>query len=250
MGRNTSRATLLMLGDGRLPSGGYAHSGGLEQAIRQGWVKDAADLHAFLRGRLHTTGLMNAAFAVSARHLLGEDRSIAEAGDRATDTSVGEVAGNRDAATEALEILNAELCARTPSPALRTTGEWLGTLMLRSMQRIHPHPLLETLPKGLQQPLVYGAVGRALGLGAAETAAVVLHEAVTGPATAAVKLMSIDPFQAHGAILSLSEELDAAAETAAAYERTAASDLPALSSPLSDFASEMHVKDHVRLFAS
>lgn len=235
MTRSTSRATLLMLGDGRLPSGGYAHSGGLEQAIRQGWVTDIADLHAFLRGRLHTTGLMNAAFAVSARHILGEDDSVAEVGERAE---------------ESLAILDAELCARTPAPALRKTGEWLGTLMLRSMQRIHPHPLLENLPKGLQQPLVYGALGRALGLSAAETAAVVLHEAVTGPATAAVKLMSIDPFQAHGAILSLGEELDVAAETAADFELTAARDLPALSSPLSDFAAEMHVKDHVRLFAS
>ncbi|GAA1946751.1 urease accessory UreF family protein [Brevibacterium antiquum] len=224
MTRSTSRATLLMLGDGRLPSGGYAHSGGLEQAIRQGWVTDVSDLKDFLHGRLHTTGLMNAAFAVSARHIVGDHRSLAD--------------------------LDAELCARTPAPALRTTGEWLGTLMLRSMQRIHPHPLLENLPKGLQQPLVYGAVGRALGLGAAETAAVVLHEAVTGPATAAVKLMSIDPFQAHGAILSLGEELDVAAEAAADYELTPARDLPALSSPLSDFAAEMHVKDHVRLFAS
>ena len=243
MTRSTSRATLLMLGDGRLPSGGYAHSGGLEQAIRQGWVTDVSDLKDFLRGRLHTTGLMNAAFAVSARHIVGDHRSLAEVGDRPADTTVDETA-------ESLTVLDAELCARTPAPALRTTGEWLGTLMLRSMQRIHPHPLLENLPKGLQQPLVYGAVGRALGLGAAETAAVVLHEAVTGPATAAVKLMSIDPFQAHGAILSLGEELDVAAEAAAAYELTSARDLPALSSPLSDFAAEMHVKDHVRLFAS
>ncbi|GAA1554476.1 urease accessory protein UreF [Brevibacterium picturae] len=248
MARSTSRATLLMLGDGRLPSGGYAHSGGLEQAIRQGWVTDTADLHAFLRGRLHTTGLMNAAFAVSARHILGEDDASAEVGDRPADTTVDAMLG--DASAESLAVLDAELCARTPSPALRKTGEWLGTLMLRSMQRIHPHPLLETLPKGLQQPLVYGAVGRALGLGAAETAAVVLHEAVTGPATAAVKLMSIDPFQAHGAILSLGEELDVAAEAAAEYELTLARNLPALSSPLSDFAAEMHVKDHVRLFAS
>ena len=248
MERSTSRATLLMLGDGRLPSGGYAHSGGLEQAIRQGWVTDTADLHAFLRGRLHTTGLMNAAFAVSARHIVGDHRSLAEVGDRPADTTVDEMLG--DEIAESLAVLDAELCARTPAPALRTTGEWLGTLMLRSMQRIHPHPLLENLPKGLQQPLVYGAVGRALGLGAAETAAVVLHEAVTGPATAAVKLMSIDPFQAHGAILSLGEELDVAAEAAADYELTPARDLPALSSPLSDFAAEMHVKDHVRLFAS
>lgn len=250
---SSSRATLLMLGDGRLPSGGYAHSGGLEQAIRQGWVTDIADLHAFLRGRLHTTGLMNAAFAVSARHILSDHHSIAEVDDSRADATAGAALADEalgDEVVQSLVVLDAELCARTPAPALRTTGQWLGTLMLRSMQRIHPHPLLENLPKGLQQPLVYGAVGRALGLGAAETAAVVLHEAVTGPATAAVKLMSIDPFQAHGAILSLGEELDVAAETAADYEVTAARDLPALSSPLSDFAAEMHVKDHVRLFAS
>ena len=35
-----SRSALLVLADGRLPTGGYAHSAGLEQAIRQGWVND------------------------------------------------------------------------------------------------------------------------------------------------------------------------------------------------------------------
>jgi urease accessory protein UreF len=61
-----SCAAQLILADGRLPSGGYAHSAGLEQAIRQGWVTDIDGLRDFLRGRLHTTGLMNAAFAVAA----------------------------------------------------------------------------------------------------------------------------------------------------------------------------------------
>jgi urease accessory protein len=150
----------------------------------------------------------------------------------------------------ALRDLDAELIARTPSPALRRIGAWLGTLLLRSMRSIHPDPLLDAFPKDLQQPLVYGGIGRVLGLSDVDTAAVLLHEAVTGPATAAVKLMHIDPFQAHGAIIDLAGDLDAAAECAAEYGRGNPADIPALSAPLSDFAAELHEGDNVRLFAS
>ena len=235
-----SRAALLILADGRLPTGGYAHSAGLEQAIRQGWVTDVDSLRDFLRGRLHTTGLMNAAFAVASWRVLGEENLAEAAPDSASTIAVA----------EALADLDAELLARTPSPALRRIGAWLGTLMLRSMRSIHPHPLLESFPQGLQQPLVYGVIGRALGLSDADTAATILHEAVTGPATAAVKLMHIDPFQAHGAIIDLAADLDAAAERAAAYGRGDPAEIPALSAPLSDFAAELHEGDRVRLFAS
>lgn len=247
----TSRAALLILGDGRLPSGGYAHSGGLEQAIRQGWVTDMDGLSDFLRGRLHTTGLMNAAFAVAAWQALGareEDLAKTETGDLAG-------AGGWDAAVEGavgskLDDLDAELKARTPSPELRRVGAWLGTLMLRSMRSIHPHPLLEALPLGLQQPLVYGGLGQALDFDAGDTAAAVLHEAVTGPATAAVKLMHIDPFKAHGAIIDLAPELDEAALRAAEIGLGDPTEIPALSAPLSDLAAELHTEDNVRLFAS
>lgn len=248
-----SRSALLVLADGRLPTGGYAHSAGLEQTIRQGWVTDIAGLRDFLRGRLHTTGLMNAAFAVAAWNAV--DESITEAGPaRSSNAELTSASTSGTASTtstaEALLELNAELIARTPSPALRRIGAWLGTLMLRSMRSIHPHPLLETLPKDLQQPLVYGAVGRVLGLSDADTAATILHEAVTGPATAAVKLMHIDPFQAHGAIIDLAADLDDAAERATDFGRGDPAEIPALSAPLSDFAAELHEGDNVRLFAS
>ncbi len=249
-----SRSALLVLADGRLPSGGYAHSAGLEQAIRQGWVTDIAGLRDFLRGRLHTTGLMNAAFAVAAwnavdESILAEAAPARSSNAESTSESTSGTASTTSIA-EALLDLNAELIARTPSPALRRIGAWLGTLMLRSMRSIHPHPLLETLPKDLQQPLVYGAVGRVLGLSDADTAATILHEAVTGPATAAVKLMHIDPFQAHGAIIDLAADLDEAAERATDFGRGEPADIPALSAPLSDFAAELHEGDNVRLFAS
>lgn len=243
-----SRSALLVLADGRLPTGGYAHSAGLEQAIRQGWVNDIDGLRDFLRGRLHTTGLMNAAFAVAAWNTLDEG-TFAEAAP--TSTSTAESTTGTDTFPEAaLRDLDAELIARTPSPALRRIGSWLGTLMLRSLRSIHPHPLLDDFPKDLQQPLVYGAVGRVLGLSDADTAATILHEAVTGPATAAVKLMHIDPFQAHGAIIDLAADLDEAADRAADFGRGDPAEIPALSAPLSDFAAELHEGDNVRLFAS
>lgn len=249
-----SRSALLVLADGRLPTGGYAHSAGLEQAIRQGWVTDIAGLRDFLRGRLHTTGLMNAAFAVAAWNAVDESIPAEAAPARSSNAESTSESTSGTASTtstaEALLDLNAELIARTPSPALRRIGAWLGTLMLRSMRSIHPHPLLETLPKDLQQPLVYGAVGRVLGLSDADTAATILHEAVTGPATAAVKLMHIDPFQAHGAIIDLAADLDDAAERATDFGRGDPAEIPALSAPLSDFAAELHEGDNVRLFAS
>jgi urease accessory protein len=245
-----SRSALLVLADGRLPTGGYAHSAGLEQAIRQGWVTDIGGLRDFLRGRLHTTGLMNAAFAVAAWNAV--DESILAEAAPATPSDAESTPGPAATppAESALLDLDAELIARTPSPALRRIGAWLGTLMLRSMRSIHPHPLLDGLPKDLQQPLVYGAVGRVLGLSDSDTAATILHEAVTGPATAAVKLMHIDPFQAHGAIIDLAADLDEAADRATDFGRGDPAEIPALSAPLSDFAAELHEGDNVRLFAS
>lgn len=58
-----SRAALLVLADGRFPAGGHAHSGGAEPAVEAGRIRNAEDLAAFCRGRLHTTGLTSAALA-------------------------------------------------------------------------------------------------------------------------------------------------------------------------------------------
>ena len=61
-----SGAVLLLLADGRLPSGGHVHSGGLEEAVAAGRVRTAEDLAAYLRGRLATIGRVDAALAVAA----------------------------------------------------------------------------------------------------------------------------------------------------------------------------------------
>lgn len=217
-------AALLLLGDGRLPTGGYAHSGGLEAAIARGWVRSPRDLADFLRGRAHTVGFVAACCAAAALPIAG------------------------DAA--ALRRLDAELVARTPSPALREVGATLGRMLVRAMCAVHPHELLASAPRGLQQPVAYGVVGAALGLDARQVAGLVLHENVTGPATAAVKLMSLDPFTAHAAVAELTGELDELATQAAEVATGPIEDLPATTGPLSDLAGELHARADMRLFAS
>ncbi|MFB9334077.1 hypothetical protein ACFFTT_14770, partial [Actinoplanes octamycinicus] len=71
-----SLATLLLLADGRLPSGGHAHSAGLEAQVAAGRVRDVEDLGGFLRGKLATGGLVSAACAAAARR----SRIVAPAG--------------------------------------------------------------------------------------------------------------------------------------------------------------------------
>ncbi|MFV0137342.1 urease accessory protein UreF [Streptomyces sp. HMX87] len=223
-----SRATLLVLADGRFPAGGHAHSGGAEAAVRAGRVTDAASLAEFCRGRLHTTGLVSAAIAAAA--------------------AVGADPVELDAAAD----------ARTPSPALRGAARRLGRQLLRAARATWPSGELDALarefPKGAHQPVVLGVTARAAGLGAADAAYCAAYESVSGPATAVVRLLSLDPFEATGVLARLAGEVDRVVDRAVEAGRGAAEDgvdaLPAASSPLLEIAAEQHAGWGVRLFAS
>ncbi|MGW7468486.1 urease accessory protein UreF [Streptomyces xantholiticus] len=219
-----SRATLLVLADGRFPAGGHAHSGGVEAAVRAGRINDAADLAAFCRGRLHTVGLTSAALAACAA--LGHDPV------------------ELDAAAD----------ARTPSPALRAAARRLGRQMMRAARATWPHPLLDALaarfPRGTHQPVVLGSAARAAGLGAEDAAYCLAYETISGPATAAVRLLSLDPFQATAVLARLAAETDAVAARAAAAAADGVDALPAASAPLLEITAEDHAAWPVRLFAS
>ncbi|MFJ5611416.1 urease accessory protein UreF [Streptomyces sp. NPDC093221] len=221
-------AALLLLADGRFPAGGHAHSGGAEAAVADGRVRDAATLADFCRGRLHTTGLVAAALAA--------------------------------AATFGLDplVLDAAADARTPSPALRTTSRKLGRQLLRAARAAWPAPALDQLaaarPRGAHQPVVLGVTARAAGLLPQDAAHVAAYESVSGPATAAVRLLSLDPFHAAAVLARLAPCVDEAAAAAAlAAERALAEGpdvLPAASAPLLDLAAQDHAAWPVRLFAS
>lgn len=230
-------AGLLLLADGRLPAGGYAHSGGLESAVRTGRVRDTADLGRFLTGRVRTTGAMNAAFAAAACSSLRDAGTGAGLDD-------GQQALNR------LAVLDAELDARTPSPALRRVSHALGRQLLRALKAVSPHPLQQRMHRSTNHPVAFGAGAAMLDLTPVDAARGVLHEAVSGPSSAVVKLMSADPLDAYRIIAELRGVLDELAEDAADRARSAPEDLPSFGAPLSDHMAEVHGTQEARLFAS
>src|SRR5207245_6548388 len=58
----STRNALVLLTDGRFPSGAHPHSAGIEVAVARRAVTDLDDLARFLLGRVHSAGLVDAAF--------------------------------------------------------------------------------------------------------------------------------------------------------------------------------------------
>ena len=213
-----SLATLLLLADGRLPAGGHAHSGGLEAAVASGRVRDVEGLGGFLRGRLATSGLVSAVFAAVACGRTGD-----------------------------WLVLDDGLDARTPSPALRRASRSQGRALLRAGRAMWPVPPVGREP---HHPVALGAVAAAAGLTPAEVAVAAAHATVTGPASAAVRLLGLDPYAVHGLLAALAPECDRIAADAAARIGDPVDDLPAAGAPLLDIGAEHHATWEVRLFAS
>ncbi|WKU43688.1 urease accessory UreF family protein [Streptomyces sp. VNUA116] len=221
-------AALLVLADGRFPAGGHAHSGGAEAAVKAGRITDGPTLEEFCRGRLHTTGLTAAALAAAAAAGL-DPLALDDAAD-----------------------------ARTPAPALRATARRLGRQLMRAARATWPSDALESLaaarPRGAHQPVVLGLVARSAGLGPLDAAYASVYESVSGPATAAVRLLSLDPFDATAVLARLAPAMDAVAGRAAEAAARAAVEgpdaLPASAAPLLDITAELHASWPVRLFAS
>jgi urease accessory protein len=223
---DVSRAALLLLADGRFPAGGHAHSAGVESACANGAVRDVDSLAAFVVGRLHTAGRVDAAFAAAAAREL-----------------------------HALAALDAALDARISSPRLREVSRALGRQALRAGERIWPHVRLQELrasspPSGPHQSITYGVIAAAAGLGADDAALTVLHGLAASCATAAVRLLGLDPYAVHAMLASLGADIDALASAAVIESHEAIDRLPALSSPIVEILAEDHATWEVRLFAS
>jgi urease accessory protein len=235
---------LLLLADSRLPAGGHAHSGGLEPAVSAGAVADLDGMVDFLRGRLATTGLVTAALSAAA---------CAHAGR--TWVSSPFMGGDLTEACPAWGRLDREADARMPSPAQRRASRAQGRALLRVARTTWPHPALDMLATFVpHHPIVLGATTAAAGGTAEQAAAIVAYGAVTGPASAAVRLLGLDPLAVHRALAQLADQVDAVAADAARYADHAGDGdwaaLPALSAPVLDLYAELHHQSDVRLFES
>jgi urease accessory protein len=245
-------AALLLLSDSRLPAGGHAHSGSAEEAVRAGAITGTEDLARFLRGRLATAGLVAAGLAAAASLLANEPPGAARAGWRG---------------------LDAEADARTASPAQRAASRTQGRLLLRSARRIWPAPIVdglaEAVPEGAHHAVALGAVAATAGCSAEDAAMAAAYNAITGAATAAVRLLGLDPVAVHRLLADLAPALERTAARAA-LEAKAPPDagpasaapppsgadrhdwaaLPSHAAPALDLLAEHHLRREVRLFVS
>jgi urease accessory protein len=222
-------AALLLLADGRLPTGGHAHSAGTEAVVAIGDVTDLPTLAMHVRRRMATTGLVDAAFAATA------------------------CAGVTGPASWWRELA-AEHSARTGSPRLREVSVALGRQLLRTGRRawpsLHYDVAVAALDGRVPQPLAMGLVAHAAGCSPMDAATVELHHLVGSLTTAAVRLLGLDPFDVAALCASLSGEIDATATAAVASCDGAPAELPADVDLLTDVLAEHHTTWEVRLFAS
>jgi urease accessory protein len=235
-----------MLADSRFPAGGHAHSGGIEAAATAGSVTELVSLEAFLRGRLRTAGMVSAGLAAAGC-------AWAVAGQRELGVSADSVPDDQ---ISYWGLLDAHADARTPSPAQREASRRQGRALLRAARVAWPEATgLAALaaggfPGGPHHAVVLGAAAAAGGCLPLQAARIAAYQSVSGPASAAVRLLALDPMRAAGVVARLCGEVDDVAELAAAGARGPLDDLPYPSAPALDLLAEAHSRAEVRLFES
>jgi urease accessory protein len=228
-------AVLMVLGDGRFPVGGHAHSAGVESAVHDGRVHDVATLESFVVGRLHTTGLVDAALAAATLVRL--------AGRAPADDGRG-----------LLVALDREASVRITAPPLRAASRRLGRQLVRVAARCWPSSelavLVDLFPDGAHQSVALGVVGLAAGLDARAVARLSVHHTLTTPCQSAVRLLGVDPFEVAALTVRLVDESDPVVARAVATAEGPLERLPAGTGPLVEIAAVHHLELDPRLFAT
>ncbi|HEV2935088.1 MAG TPA: urease accessory UreF family protein [Streptosporangiaceae bacterium] len=245
---------LLLLLDSRAPAGAHHHSGGMEAAIGTGLVTGLAGVEDFCRARLRTSARVGAAFAAAAARLQSDssERSVALA---ARNGPARPGAESRARAAGEWALLDAEFEARTPSEAMRTASRQLGRGLVRLLRSVQPEADLATAfsrcaGPAPHHPLVLGAAVSLAGGGPDLAARAAALAACAGPASAAVRLLGLDPFAVQAMLARLAPGIDACAAAAAQLAAGPPASLPADAAPALDLLADFHLTAEVRLFAS
>ncbi|KAA1251885.1 Urease accessory protein UreF [Mycobacterium simiae] len=207
-------ATLLTLADSRLPTGAHVHSGGLEEAVGSGTVTNLVTLEAFLKRRIRTHGLVTASIAVAV-----------QLGDLALDDA------------------DQETDARTPAPAAREASRKQGRGLVRLARLIWPDPTWDDLGRRPHLAVAAGRVGALSGLPTEDNALHVVYTTMTGSATAAQRLLALDPAE----VAALTFRLSGLCEQTAVEATVGLADL---SDPLLDTLAQHHAERERPLFFS
>ena len=216
----------MLLADGRFPAGTYAHSLGLEQAVSDGL--GAGGVPAFMGARLRLVAEPEARLSIAARR-------AALAGGAA-----------------AVAAVEQEWAARCPSPVLRESARRLGAGLLRSAAIAMPAPLIDdyrATSSSTPRTVALGVVAAAWGVEDEELARLALYDDAATVASAALKLLALDPAQASGWVAGLGAWIDGAAAAVAADARPLA-DLPGPAAVGLEIAASIHADRRERLFVT
>lgn len=222
---NPSAATVsLLLADARLPSGGHAHSSGLEPALLGGMEASAAA--EFLALRARTTTLVDAGTAVAAMHAV-------------LDAAEGD--------GSALAAVEAAWAARTPSRAMRDASRDLGRGLLRLTRRIWPNASgIDALSVTPPRPLVLGVIAAEVGMSSDDLVRLAVYDDLASAVAALLKLEPRDPADGVRLLLDGCASIEPFIPTIAGI--WSPTDIPALSAPQAEAWAESHAVTQRRLF--
>jgi len=226
-----SLLALLQISDSAFPSGGFAHSHGLEQLVREGLVKDVDGLEAFVTSVLSLSVATSEACAAYAAAVAASDGDMVAivATDRAL-LRTKAAAELRAASLQTGRRLVQETSVHVESPVLRAYARELAT-----------DPMLGIYP------VAFGVVNAALGAEASDVPAALMLAAANGMLQAAMRLGSVSHRDVQAILHRLRPLIAQLTE-----EVVAAGAPPRLLAfqPLQEIASMRHTRAEARLFAS
>jgi urease accessory protein len=215
---------VLQLADSAFPTGGFAHSAGLEAAVQLGEVADATALRRFVTEALWQAGYGGLPL-VNATH--DEPRHLAHV-DALCDSFLTSYVANRASRTQGRALV--ATCARV--------------FEHHALTKLHEATRTHALC-GHYAPL-FGAAFRALDVSLEDTQRLFLHLTVRGIASAAVRLGQLGPHEAQRL------QSDAAPQLERVLGECARLEVDALTqtAPLLEIVGAQHDKLYSRLFQS
>jgi urease accessory protein len=218
-----SQLTLWQLADSAFPTGGFAHSAGLEAAAQLGEVRDAEGLAAYAEEVLWNTG----AFALPLAS-----------------------AAHRD--PHALRSIDARCDAYTPSKVADRASRAQGQALLRAAEAAFSGPVAELAERARSERLAghlaptAGAVLAVLGVPLAAAERLILYVALRGVLSAGVRLGICGPLEAQRIQACLADTIEEVAAASAALDP----DEVAQTTPLIDLFQGHQDRLYSRLFQS
>lgn len=182
----------------------------------------------------------------------GSSSKADDPGEEGSSSKVDEAGEGRDTEEEAWsvwEALDCEADARIPSPAQREASRRQGRALLRAGRNAWPGARWP--PRhAAHHAIVLGAATAAANGTPHEAAQIAAYHSISGPASAAVRLLALDPMRVAAVLASLMTAVDETAALAAGYADGPLAAVGCPSAPALDLLAEAHIRTEARLFES